>query len=123
MRESSGIERHDAHPHAEGLSAEADSKPGVVGKIKASIAGVSHATQDAGWGAPNTTAGKVDVETKESAPSVDAAMPSVGGGVDVGAAPAVGASLSAPSADVVPGAAGGGLKLPSGSVGVGGERV
>ena len=124
QRESSGIKRHDAHPHAEGSSAEADSKPGIAGKIKASIADVSHATQDAGWGAPKTSAGRVDVETKESAPSVEGATPLVEAGVDVGAAPSVSASVSAPSADVdadvVPGA-GGGLTLPSGSMGVGGE--
>ncbi|CAN0019451.1 unnamed protein product, partial [Laminaria digitata] len=78
MRESSGIERHDAHPHAH---AEADAKPGIVGNIKSSIAGVSHATQEAGWGAPDAHAEGVDVETKELAPSVEATGLSVGAAV------------------------------------------
>ena len=120
MRESSGIERHDAHPHAHaecGLSADAEAKPGIVSKIKDSISGVSHATQEAGWGGPVASGGGADV--KESAPLGEAA-------VDVGAdVPAVSASLSAPSADVdadLPEAgAGAGLTLPSGSVGIGGE--
>lgn len=109
MRESSGIQRHDAKPAASvELSAGEASEAGVVEKVTASIAGVAGASQVLGWGA----SGK-KIKKKKSDVEGDVGAPSVEGGVDVGV-PSVEGGVEVPAPE-------GGMTLPGASVDAGGE--
>ncbi|CAM9963630.1 unnamed protein product, partial [Ectocarpus fasciculatus] len=122
MRETAGVQRHDASapkPSAE-LPEGGAPTPGKVGKITASLA---EATQVVGWGAQGTKPEKKRRPRPEgaeavAAPAADASIPSVD-------APAV--DVSAPAVDLsVEGGGGvdapkveGGLTLPSAEADVG----
>lgn len=123
MRESAGVQRHDAPKPAAQLPEGEASEPGTVDKIKTSISGVAGASQTMGWGAQGDKK-LVKVEGTGAAPSVEAGDVGVDVDVDVSAptvdvdlsasAPAVEGTVDVPSAE-------GDLTLPSGSADISGE--
>lgn len=128
MRESSGIQRHDAPPKPTAAESPAGEMPeaGVAEKVAATIAGVAGASQVLGWGASGGKIKKNKSDVEGAAPSVgggDVGVPSVeGGGADV---PSVGGGVSAPSVEGLAGASapGGDLTLSSGSMDAGGQLL
>lgn len=138
MRETSGFRRHDKKPVTAQLP-EAEAPPaGVVEKIKASMASVTHASHQAGFGykekvkksslsTPGAEGAAVDVDFEGSdVPSVEA-MPSAvleGGGAGVAVSGDIGdASLSVPSVVGAGVGAGADASLPEGGVSVPGGGV
>lgn len=139
MRETSGFRRHDKKPVTAQLP-EAEAPPaGVVEKIKASMASVTHASHQAGFGykekvkksslsTPGAEGAAVDVDFEGSdVPSVEATPSAAleGGGAGVAVSGDIGdASLPVPS--VVGGGADaslpeGGVSVPGGGMNVAGE--
>ncbi len=121
MRESAGVQRHDAPNLAAQLPEGEAAEPGTIDKIKESISGVAGASQTMGWGAHGDKK-MVKVEGSGAAPSAEAGS----AGVDVSAPTAdvdVSASVPAVEGTVDVPAAEGGLEIPSGSADVSGELI